>query len=100
MQPGNILKIESLDEGWRDKDSVMLHACFQLLKDCVEQESLLDCHINWDDDEQHRWAKQEIETLYDWWLLYSPPTIPTQESYELENRMLTRLIAIRWSLWT
>jgi hypothetical protein len=25
-----------LGKGWRDKDSVMLHACFQILKDCFE----------------------------------------------------------------
>jgi hypothetical protein len=33
MEPSNILKIDTLDDSWRDKDSVMLHACFQLLKD-------------------------------------------------------------------
>lgn len=38
MEPSNILKIESLDEGWSDKDNVMLHACFQLLTDCIEKE--------------------------------------------------------------
>ena len=38
MQPANILKISSLGNGWRDKDSVLLHACFQLLSDFVEQE--------------------------------------------------------------
>jgi len=37
MEPSHTLKIETLNEQWRDKDSVMLHACFQLLKDAVEQ---------------------------------------------------------------
>lgn len=36
MEPANVLKIESLPASWRDKDDVILHACFQLLKDFVE----------------------------------------------------------------
>ena len=50
MKPGNILKIDTLNGGWRDKDSVMLHACFQLLSDCIEKEGLLSGHTNWDAD--------------------------------------------------
>jgi len=53
MEPSNILKIDTLDKNWRDKDSVMLHACFQLLKDCVEKENLLDETItDWNADEK------------------------------------------------
>lgn len=102
MEPGNILKIETLGESWRDKDSVMLHACFQLLKDCVEKENLLDGHVDWDYNEGHRSAKQEIEELYNWWLSYEEPKIGVhdEKSYELENKMLGRLIAVRWVLWT
>ncbi len=47
MEPANILKIESLPEGWRDKDHVLLHACFQLLSDFVEQEIPKFPPINW-----------------------------------------------------
>lgn len=28
MQPSNKLSIDTLDKEWRDKDIVMLHACF------------------------------------------------------------------------
>ena len=99
MEPSNILKIESLDESWRDKDSVILHACFQLLKDCVEKEKLLDGHTDWNADEKHRMAKTEIETLYKWWLSYAELDIPDAETYEVETKMLVRLISIRWALW-
>ena len=100
MEPSNILKIETLDENWRGKDSVMLHACFQLLKDCVEKENLLDGHIDWNADERQRLTKKEIEELYHWWLSYTGSDILDDESYEIETKMLVRLVTIRWALWT
>lgn len=100
MEPSNTLKIDTLDANWRDKDSVMLHACFQLLKDCVEKENLLNGYTEWDADEKHRLAKKEIEELYDWWLSYPEPDIPDEECYEIETQMLMRLVTIRWALWT
>jgi hypothetical protein len=100
MKPSDILKIETLDGNWRDKDSVMLHACFQLLKDCVEKENLLNGHTDWGADEKHRKAKIEIEELYNWWLSYTESDIPDEEQYEIETNMLVRLVAIRWALWT
>ena len=90
MQPSNLLKIESLTDSWCDKDHVMLHACFQLLTDFVEQEIPKFPHINWnvsadmnntiikgiqfDDNaaeenvpENTRDIKKEFEELYAWW---------------------------------
>ncbi len=100
MQPSNTLIITSLDENWRDKDSVMLHACFQLLKDCVEQENLLSGHTDWDADDLHRNAKIEIEELYQWWHSYTEAYLPNARNYELDTSYLIRLIKIRWALWT
>ena len=100
MKPSNILRIETLDENWRDKDSVMLHACFQLLKDCVENENLLDGDTDWQVDEKHRKAKIEIEELYNWWFSYTDVDIPDDENFEIETNMLVRLVTIRWALWT
>jgi hypothetical protein len=100
MEPSNILKIDTLDDSWRDKDSVMLHACFQLLKDCVEKENLLDGHTDWEADEKHSLAKKEIQKLYNWWLSYTESSIPETEGYEIETEMLLRLVKIRWALWT
>lgn len=46
VQPANILKIESLSDEWRDKDLILLHACFQLLKDFFEKEKKIIEGIN------------------------------------------------------
>lgn len=103
MQPSNILKIESLDDNWCDKDFVMLHACFQLLKDCVEKENLLSGHIDWQADETYKQTKAEIEQLYYWWelrLKKEENSDITKPEYEEDNIMLHRLINIRWALWT
>ena len=100
MEPRNILKIESLSQEWRDKDSVMLHACFQLLKDFVEKEDIHKDRDYWTVDEKHIAAKLEIDNLYHWWTNYSEPDVPNGNQFELENSMLIRLIKIRWALWT
>ena len=90
MQPANLLKIDSLTDGWCDKDSVLLHACFQLLSDFVEEEIPKFPHINWNvsadvsnsvfkgikftpgrteenDSTNNRDIKKEFEELYAWW---------------------------------
>ena len=103
MQPSNILKIESLDDGWRDKDSVLLHACFQLLKDCVEKENLFTGHTDWNADEKHRKVKVELEALYSWWLnrlKIEDQCGLEEQQYEEDDRMLHKLIEVRWALWT
>ena len=38
FKPHNIIKMSHLDKGWHDRDSLMFHACFQLLVDFVELE--------------------------------------------------------------
>ena len=100
MEPANLLKIETLGTAWRDKDSVMLHACFQILKDCIEKEKLLDCHIDWDADEKHRQAKNEIGELYRWWKSYEEASTPNETHHKIETEMLIRLMQVRWALWT
>ncbi len=104
LKPSNILKIDSLGESWHDKDLVMLHACFQLLVDCIEKENLLNCHVDWSHDEKHRKAKEELSQLYNWW----KERVKNDENldplstnqYDIDNSMLIRLINIRWALWT
>ena len=100
MQPSNLLKIESLNGDWRDKDSILLHACFQILKDFVEKEDLVLGNTDWNADERNRLAKTEIDELYKWWISYTESDIPEEDNFELENSMLIRLIKIRWALWT
>jgi len=101
MQPSNILKIDTLSDEWRDKDSVMLHACFQLLKDFVEKEDIHHRKNNWNADEKHIAAKSEIDELYNWWIKYSESdNVSDNEKYIVENTMLVRLINVRWVMWT
>lgn len=103
MQPSDTLKIESLDDGWRDKDTVMLHACFQLLKDCVEKENLLNGHTDWNVDAKHIEVRNELELLYKWWLermTNEEQCGMTEKEYSSDDEKLHRLIKVRWALWT
>lgn len=92
-----ILKIESLPpaKDWRDRDEIMLHSCFQILKDCVEREKL-DKHCDY---RHHKKFVDEVRFLYKWW----KKRVKKECSYEQiieDDEMLLRLMEIRTSLWT
>lgn len=91
-----ILKIDSLPSiiHWIDKDEIMLHACFQLLQDCVEKEQV-DTRCNY---EEHKNIVDEIRFLYKWWL--KRKNDEDFDNYNEDNEMLYRLIKIRLFLWT
>ena len=104
-QPANILHITTLDAGWRDKDAVLLHACFQLLTDFLAEEALLP--RNWDESAESQHAKGEIDALTEWWTQRAAAeqegavdAIWDPGQYEIDNQMLVRLIHIRQYLWT
>lgn len=106
MKPANILKIKTLGKDWSDKDVVMLHACFQLLTDCIEQEKLYE-RTDWNHNEEYKQAKKEIDELYTWWKsrvktelenLMNPSL--EKDQYEEDNEMLIRLVKVRGYLWT
>lgn len=93
-----ILKIESLvpkSQKWIDRDEIMLHACFQILKDCVEKEQV-DTH--WDYD-THKETVDEIRFLYKWWNERVKQLTTIEQSKE-DDAMLIRLMKIRNFLWT
>ena len=90
-----------------DKDNVMLHACFQLLSDCIEKEKLFDGHTSWDHDNLHIKTKEEILELYDWWktrkeeeLKERLDPIWTEQQHSKDTEMLIRLVKVRGFLWT
>jgi hypothetical protein len=97
-----ILKIESLPTAkvWIDRDEIMLHACFQILKDFMEKENLLPIdseEIKDADDENFA----EVKFLYQWW----NNRINNDDNYTIEqskedSEMLIRLMKIRTYLWT
>ena len=92
-----ILKIRSLPskKHWRDRDEIMLHACFQLLKDCVEKEGV-DTHCNY---EAHKDFVDEVRFLYQWWKKRAKIRC-SYKQHEEDDAMLLRLMKIRTSLWT
>ena len=61
-----VLKIQSLDSRWHDKDEVLLHAAFQLLVDFIEHEQP-GKYINWNANELHKQVWREINSLHKWW---------------------------------
>ena len=101
------LKIRTIKGEWCDKDIVMLHACFQLLTDCIEKENLLNGHIDWEQKEEDIQAKKELTSLYEWWKNRSEKELEdnldpiwTKNQYEEDNEMLIKLIKVRKYLWT
>ncbi len=107
MKPSNILEITSLDDGWCDKDHVLLHACFQLLVDFVEKEMLPQDYPDWEATPETSNARKEIEALYTWWQEWkkeesnkSTSFREDEKRYHKENEMLKRLIDVRMFLWT
>lgn len=102
VEPANKLNIESLSQDWCDKDIVMLHACFQLLCDCIEKEGLFRL-TDWTVDERHIQDKQAIEALYQWWLQrrdLDDAVDQQHPQYEQDNQKLIELIRLRHLLWT
>ena len=92
------LKIKSLppNRRWVDRDEVMLHACFQILKDFVDKEDG-DNHCDYD---AHKDFVDEVRFLYDWWEKRSyNKDLPHEQSDE-DDIMLIRLMLIRTQLWT
>ena len=92
-----ILKINSLpsvkESYWLDKDLIMIHSCFQLLVDFVEQECGLE-HCSYI---AHKESVDELKYLYDWW-----KENQNMEEYngKVADEHLMRLIKIRGFLWT
>ena len=61
------LKILTLTKGqWYDRDTILLHAAFQVLADFMEQERPAAI-VDWEHDEVHRNAWRELAQLYRWW---------------------------------
>ena len=86
-----------MEKGWQDRDYMMLHACFQLLKDCVEKEGLLAHSEGYAKSKHGKIAKE----LYDWWELRKAENFTdSDDQYEIDTKQLLRLVKIRGGLWT
>lgn len=95
-----ILKIHSLPSSkkrtWVDRDEIMLHACFQILEDCVDKEKV-DKHC---DHETHKHFVDEVRFLYKWWKKRRKAVRLEESQMEEDDEMLIRLMKIRTVLWT
>jgi hypothetical protein len=92
-----ILKIESLpsSKNWVDRDEIMLHACFQILQDCMEKEKVdKHCHYG-----AHKQFVDEVRFLYKWWKKRKKGERGDDQEKE-DDEMLIRLMKIRTGLWT
>jgi len=91
------LRINSLppSKDWVDRDEIMLHACFQILEDCVEKENV-DTHCNY---EAHKDFVDEVRFLYQWWKERKEKEWDDNQMDE-DDEMLFRLMKIRTALWT
>jgi len=66
FHPYNVVHIKTLPRQWSDRDTIMLHAMFQILIDYVEKEEPFEL-INWESDSEHSASAKDIKYLYDWW---------------------------------
>lgn len=87
-------KIESLppSKEWIDKDFVILHACFQCVKDFVEQENAFQ--FSPEEDEN----TQILHELYDWWMIRKDE-FEGLKGKNKDDEMLLKLMKIRSWLW-
>jgi len=68
----------------------MLHGCFQILKDFIEEEKALEL-IDWEHDERHRHTASELKELYNWWTAKRParvlPEFERDDDLDIEEIM-------------
>ena len=94
---------------WCDRDHFLLFASFKILEDFVEKEEghfyddVYKLYLE-DGDEEYAWQMEmewdEIRMLYYWWKERKQDDDFWLENYEVDNRMLHRLISLRHNLWT
>lgn len=92
------LKINSLQssKNWVDRNEIMLHACFQILEDCIEKEKV-DTHCSY---KTHKKFVDEVRFLYEWWKKRKQVIHHSDEQMIEDDKMLIRLMKIRTALWT
>lgn len=116
----NVLKIQSLKPSYYDydKDTIMLHACFQLLVNYVEKEKPFEwwgcdgkCNGgHYCGEGENRFYDtcylRDVRNLYDWWTIErprrpKPSTFQEEDAHDNEDQQkLKQLIEIRNHLWT
>ena len=113
----NVVYISTLPPTWQDRDTVLLHAAFQILTDFVDREQPFDWFDVMASNDREYW--EEVLRLYAWWTVERPARedpfagdgkltrAKLKAAGEAEDRqededqeMLIRLIRVRKMLWT
>ena len=100
--------------GHHDRDAIMLHACMRIMVEFVEEEcggvaGLRAWNIDiaqFDNTAEQIKKQEELIRIYEWWTIDRPKawdgasfgSVDALE--EVDTNMLSRLVAIRESLWT
>jgi hypothetical protein len=98
------LGIKSLpkdSDKWVDSDAMILHSCFQILVNYVEDEKVFDI-LSYEGTQKI--FLDEVRALYDWWLIrretiYHPDSKGFEKDDCEDDVYLDRLIKIRKKLW-
>lgn len=119
----NVIHVTTLPPTWMDRDTVMLHACFQILTDFVDREHPFDHFDTIRSTNRTDW--EEVLRLYAWWTVERPcrpasygdvtnedliaaflegrvlkGTEIKKQYNDEDQEMLVRLILVRKMLWT
>ncbi len=95
------LKIKTLEPQYYDVDTVMLHACFNLLVTYIEDETPDYVDIKSYNTNKQNLYLAEAHALYYWWKYRRTiSSLQVQDQFDIDNQMLKRLIEIRHTLWT
>lgn len=94
----NVIKISTLNRNWHDRDEILEHAIFQIVRDFINKE-LRNGHIELGDEET------ELMNILDWWGWYRNyiDTVNYDEEQELKKVLegkLKRIIELRGYMWT
>jgi hypothetical protein len=94
----NVIKISTLNRHWHDRNEILEHTIFQILRDFINKE-LRNGHIELGDEET------ELMNILDWWDWYRNyiDTVNYDEEQELKKVLegkLKRIIELRGYMWT
>lgn len=94
----NVVKISTLNRHWHDRNEILEHTIFQILRDFINKELKIG-HIELGDEET------ELMNILDWWDWYRNyiDTVNYDEEQELKKVLegkLKRIVELRGYMWT
>ena len=92
------INIRSLEDDWIDRDEIILHVCFEMLRESIENERLFAHH------DLPEGIEKQMSDLYEWWKLrkgqIDSDAYPEPEcQYDIDNDKLIELVHLRKYLW-